>query len=137
MVRKFAVLGLCFTAGLFAVSTASFAADEKKLTIKDCMKFQGKNGLANKVNADAKAEKWEDAQKKSAELKKFGEAIGKNDPPMGSKESWEKLTKKFKEEAEAVDTAAQAKKAGDVDKAVKALLAGTNCQNCHKEHKPK
>ena len=93
MVRKFGIVALCLTAGLFAASGLVAADDKKKDTpsIEDCMKFQGKNGLASKVAADAKAEKWEDAQKKSAELKELGEAIGKNTPPMGGKDSWATL----------------------------------------------
>ena len=46
MVRKYAVLGLCFAAGLFAASAVSFADDKKTPAVKDCMKFQGKNGLS-------------------------------------------------------------------------------------------
>lgn len=134
MVRKFGIVALCLTVCAFGL----IAADEKKTpSIEDCMKFQGRNGLATKVAADAKADKWEDAQKKSAELKALGEGLGKNTPPMGSKDSWEKLTKKFAEQTAAVDTAAQAKKGDDVAKAVSALLDMKNCGACHSQHKPK
>jgi hypothetical protein len=142
MLRKFAVAALLMTGFSFTVAGV-IAADEKKeekaATIKDCMKFQGKNGLANKVGDAAKAEKWEDAQKASADLAKLGEAMGKNTPPKNAdkKDEWEKQTKAFAERTKAVDTAAKAKKAEDVSKAVSALLDMKTCGGCHSNFKGK
>lgn len=143
MRRKFglAVLG----AAVFAVAVSALVAADKEdpkkeevPTIKDCMAFQAEKGPAAKVAAAAKAEKWEDAQKASAELAKLGEALGKNTPPRNAdkKDEWEKLTKAFAEKTAAVDTAAKAKKADDVSKAVEALLDRKNCGACHGTFKP-
>jgi hypothetical protein len=139
MGRKFAALGLCLTAGLFTVSGLVTADDKKKdtPTIEDCMKFQGKKGLANQVKDEAAAGKWEAAQADATALKALGDALGKNSPPMGSKDSWEKLAKKFADQTSAVDAAAQKKDSAAVGKAVTALLDNKNCGACHMAHKPK
>lgn len=138
MLRKFGVAALVVAGCAFAASGV-FAADEKTPTIKDCMKFQGKNGLANKVGEAAKAEKWDDAQKASADLFKLGQAMTKNTPPQNAdkKDMWEKVTKEFCEKTKAVDDAAKAKKAEDVSKAVTALLDNKTCGGCHGTFKPK
>lgn len=141
MRRKFGLAGLVVAALALSVS-ALVAADEKKEekvpSIKDCMKFQGKDGLANKVKSAAKAEKWEDAQKTSAELAKLGEAMCKNTPPKNAdkKDDWTKVSKQFADMTAAVDTAAKAKKADDVTKAVDSLLDMKTCGGCHGTFKP-
>lgn len=138
MGRKFAALGLCLTAGLFAVSGLGIADDKKsdKIDIHEIMeKVPGKKGLCATCAAAAKEGKWEDAQKASAELKKYGEAIGKNDPPKGSKESWAKLTKQFSEQMAAIDTAARKKDAAGVQKAAGEF--GKSCKSCHDAHQKK
>ncbi|MCU0702728.1 MAG: hypothetical protein MUF18_01905 [Fimbriiglobus sp.] len=132
MLRKFGVAALLLAGFVFS-ATGLTAADEKTPTIKQCMKFQGKNGIANKVNEAAKADKWDDAQKQSAELFKIGQALGKNTPTKNAdkKDDWEKICKEFCEKTKAVDDAAKAKKADDVSKAVAALLDQNNCKGCH------
>ncbi len=139
MTRKFGILAL-LTAAAFAVTSFVYAEDkkdEKKKdevpTISDCMKFQGKKGLAVQIETAAKADKWEDAQKISAELTKLGEALGKNTPTKGAdkKEKWAELTKKFADQTADVEKAAKDKKAEDVSKATKALLDNKNCGGCH------
>lgn len=138
MGRKFAALGLCLTAGLFTVSGLVVADDKKsdKVDIHEIMeKVPGKKGLCATCAAAAKAGKWEDAQKASAEMKKYGEALGQNDPPKGSKDSWAKHAKSFSETMSAIDAAAQKKDAAGVEKAAGAF--GKSCMGCHNAHKPK
>lgn len=138
MGRKFAALGLCLTAGLFTVSGLVMADDKKsdKIDVHEIMeKVPGKKGLCATCAAAAKAGKWEDAQKASAEMKKYGEAMGQNDPPKGSKDSWAKLTKKFAEQMTAIDDAAQKKDAAAVAKATGAFTQ--SCKACHDAHKSK
>jgi hypothetical protein len=146
MLRKFGLVAFGLAAFAAAVS-ALVAADDKKgepkkeekvPSIKDCMSFQGKDGLAMKVEKAAKAEKWEDAQKTSAELAKLGEALGKNTPPKNpeKKDDWAKASKHFAELTAAVDTAAKAKKGDDVSKAVETLLDKQTCMGCHPMFKP-
>ena len=141
MTRKFGILAL-LTAAAFAVTDFVYAEDKKKdevPAIKDCMAFQGKDGLAKKIETAAKAEKWEDAQKISAELTKLGEALGKNTPKKNAdkKEDWEKLTKKFADQTAAVEKAAKEKKTDDVSKAIKTLTDNKNCMACHGTFKGK
>lgn len=61
--------------------------------------------------------------------------LGKNEPPKGDKESWEKLTKSYLDTAKQLDKAAQAKEKS------KAVVAHTKltkmCMACHKAHKGK
>jgi hypothetical protein len=141
MLRKFGMAALslaAFAVGVTALVAADDKKDEKVPSIKDCMSFQGKDGLAKQVEKAAKADKWEDAQKTSAELAKLGVALGKNTPPKNEdkKDDWAKATKKFADMTAAVDTAAKAKKADDVSKAVEALLDMKSCGGCHPMFKP-
>ena len=140
MLRKFAVAAL-LAAGFGFTVAGVIAADEKKEdktpSIKDCMAFQKKDGLPSQVEKAAKADKWEDAQKASAELAKLGEALGKNKPTKGADKTdeWEKQSKAFAERTKAVDDAAKAKKGEDVTKAVAALLDRKTCGGCHSNFK--
>lgn len=141
MLRKFGVAALLL-AGFALAVTGSTAADDKKdektPSIKDCMAFQKKDGLPSQVDKAAKADKWDDAQKAAASLAKLGEALGKNTPPQNAdkKDDWAKVTKAFAERTAAVETAAKAKKADDVSKAVVALLDRKTCGGCHMTFKP-
>jgi hypothetical protein len=130
----------CLAIAAFAMSLGVVAQDKKKddkkktPTISQIMKaVPGKNGLCAKCNAAAKDEKWDDAKKIGAELKSYGEALGKNTPKKGDKESWEKHAKSFSEAMTEIADATEKK-----DK--EALAAGTKkfqgmCMGCHKEHK--
>jgi cytochrome c556 len=59
--------------------------------------------------------------------------MGKNDPPKGTKESWNEFSTAYADSAAALDRAAQAK---DRKAALEAhgQLAGS-CTQCHKEHR--
>jgi hypothetical protein len=126
--------------GGFAVvcSAGGNAADDKTPSCEDVMsKVNGKKGLVAKVGTAAKGDKWDDAQKLAKEIKDLGAALGKNDPPRGSKESWAKLTKKYEEQTAAIADAADKKDAAAVTKATDAFTAKENCAACHGAHKPK
>lgn len=137
MVRKFGLVAACLAAGLFVVSGLN-AAEEKTPTVEDIMKKvpnKGRNkGLCAKCVDAATAGTWDECQKMAAELKMLGEAMGKNDPPKGSKESWAKQTKMFADNMAAMEKGAKAK---DAD-AVKAAFAafGKSCMGCHSQHRP-
>jgi hypothetical protein len=121
-----------------AVSWAqSSAEDDKDPSIKAIMTKAHKGGdsLLATVGNDLKAADpdWEDIQKKSKELVKLGTALGKNEPPKGDTQSWEKLTKSY------VDTAKQLEAASKAKEKSKAVTAHTKltkmCMACHKAHK--
>jgi hypothetical protein len=96
--------------------------DNPKTTTKQVMKRALKGPLTKKV-ATGKAS---DAEKK--ELLELFQAMAKNDPPKGDKNSW-------KEKNAALVKAATAAVKGDSD-AGAALMKAANCKTCHSKHKP-
>jgi hypothetical protein len=76
---------------------------------------------------------WETIQPQTKEYARLAAAMGKNDPPKGSKESWTKLSSAFADSAAALDKAAQAR---NRDAALDAhgQLAGS-CRECHTAHR--
>jgi cytochrome c556 len=105
-------------------------------TISDVMrKVNGKAGLQKAVGKALTSDMidWADVQKKTKELVEHVEALGKNTPEKGTKDSWEKLTKSWLDSAKKVDDAAKMK---DKDATTKALttLQGA-CRTCHSAHK--
>ena len=115
------------------------AQEKKPPTIDEVMKKVNnpRMGLKTAVDSALKANTidWEDVQKKSKEMVEHLEALGKNTPPRGAKESWEKLTKEFLDSAKKVEEAAKKK---DKDATTKALTAlGQACRTCHTAHKAK
>jgi hypothetical protein len=130
--------GLALVTGAVLLLNAS-GADDKPPSIKDIMNKAHKGGdsLIQAVGKDLKADTpdWEDAAKKSKELLELGSALGKNNPPKGEKDSWEKLTKLYADTAKELDDAVQKK---DKDAALTAhkKLAGS-CMNCHRAHRTK
>jgi cytochrome c556 len=146
MVRRVAA---CLAVGGLAVlfSVGATAQDEKKkddkkkddkkpLTTKQVMgKMNGKKGLPAKTNEAAAAGKWEDAVKSAKEAKAVGEALGKNQPKKGDKESWEKLTKEYAEKAKELLEAAEKKDAMEVKKLSEVWTKNQNCKTCHDSHR--
>ena len=116
------------------------AADDKSKstipTISDVMrKVNSKAGLQKSVGKALTSDMvdWDDIQKKTKEMVEHVEALGKNTPEKGTKESWEKLTKSWLESAKKVDEAAKKKDKEATNKALTALRGA--CQTCHKAHK--
>ena len=123
--------------GLAASGTQSIAEDDKDPSIKEIMTkaHKGGNSLLSTVGKDLKSAEpnWDDVQTKTKELVKLGKSLGKNDPPKGDKESWEKLTKSYLDTAKQLDDAVRAK---EKSKAVTAHSKLTKmCAACHKVHK--
>jgi hypothetical protein len=138
MVRKYIRAGLFAALGILAVTfaagaTASPTADDKLPTISEIMKkgHTKTDGYIDLIKVAVKGEKWEDAEKYAKTLEAFGEALGKNKPPKGEADSWEKLTKKYAENTKLVLKGTEDKDA----KAVAKGLGGINCGECHKAHK--
>ena len=123
--------------GLAAAWSQLIAEDDTEPSIKEIMTKAHKGGksLLSTVGGDLKSAEpnWDDVQTKAKELVKLGKSLGKNDPPKGDKESWEKLTKSYVDTAKQLDDAAQAK---EKSKAVTAHSKLTKmCAACHKAHK--
>lgn len=127
------IFGLFILAGLVGVV---IAADEP--TISDVMKkVNSKKGLMPKLDAALKANTidWDTLKKHSQEMKKLISALPKAQPPMGEKASWDKLTKKYVEEAGKLETAVGKKDKDAAAKSFKALKG--SCKACHEAHQPK
>jgi cytochrome c553 len=127
------VLGL---AVLALVLGPVVAAD---LSIKDVMKkaHAGMESLLAGVEKQVKGNSpdWESVQKSTKELSELGQALAKNDPPQGGKESWEKQCKIYSDQVAALDVAAGKKDLkSTADAAAKIRMS---CGACHGPHKPK
>jgi hypothetical protein len=106
------------------------------MTIKDVMtKAHKPKGLlpALRKALNSGEPDWATIQKQTKELATLARTLGKNDPPKGERESWEKLTKAYTNNAEALEAAAE-KEDKVSARAAQAKLSGS-CLTCHKAHK--
>src|SRR5438067_185117 len=83
---------------------------DKPPSIKAIMTKAHKGGdsILAKVRIELKTEDtdWAEVQKMSKELVDLGTALGKNTPPRGEKESWQRLTGLYRTNATALNSAA-------------------------------
>jgi cytochrome c556 len=135
--KRFAlsILGL---AALLAVSAPPTPAQgEKPSEVKEIMVKANKTGtgLYSIVVQELRQDdtNWDEVKKDAKEIARLGAMLSKLDPPKGEKDSWQKLTKAYAENAKALDTAA-AKMDKDATKAASAKL-GESCDVCHKAHR--
>jgi hypothetical protein len=115
------------------------AQDNKAPTIKQVMKKlnAGQYSMTATIGKELQDDPpvWDDIKKETQEYVKLVDALGKNDPPKGEKDSWTRLSKDYVDNAKALDDATQKK-----DK--KAALAAhkkiaSTCMACHTEHRKK
>ena len=138
--RKTWILATAAAAGLllanFGVERLA-AADDKVPTIEDIMQKvnKRKGGLHSDVGEALKAGTvdWDAVQAKTKEYTAMADFLGKNDPPKGSKSSWEKFTKTYADDAKALNAAAQKKDKTTVASLHKKLSG--ECMACHRAHK--
>ena len=119
------------------VLTPAGAQDNKAPTIKQVMKKlnSGPNSMTATIGKELQDDPpiWDDIKKETQEYVKMADALGKNDPPKGEKDSWSKLSKDYAENAKALDEATQKK---DKKAALAAHTKITNaCKTCHMEHR--
>ncbi len=125
----------CVVAGLALLAVGvAVAADP---TIKEIMTkaHKGSKSLLGDLRAELKQDEpdWATVQKDSKELVELGTSLGKNKPPKGEQESWDRLTSAYLANAKALDAAA-----GQMDKgAAQTALGkiGGSCKACHQAHK--
>jgi hypothetical protein len=124
---------------LVLVLTPAGAQDKKTLTIKDVMKKlnAGPNSLTVTIDKELQDDppSWDDVKKDCKDFVKFAEALGKNTPPRGEKDSWDKLAKSYLDNAKALETAAGKEDKRAAQTAQKKLAAMDTCKGCHSEHK--
>lgn len=78
---------------------------------------------------------WPDIQQETKELAKLAAALRQATPPRGDKESWDKLTKAYADNAKALEQAA-AKMDQKAAQTAHARMGGDACMTCHKAHRP-
>jgi cytochrome c556 len=125
---------LCAAAGLALLGGLAMAADP---TIKDIMTkaHKGGNSLLQTMNKELKEDEpdWNDVQKDSKELVELGAALGKNKPPRGEPDSWEKLTKGYLDTAKSLEASAEKKDKSGAKASLGKLLG--SCKGCHQVHR--
>jgi hypothetical protein len=139
MLRKFlkvtlaAALGMMAAVLSFGGATRAGDKEDKVPDISEIMKkgHKGADSYIAKIKDASKNDKWEDANKYAKSLAAYGEALGKNKPPKGDAESWEKLTKKYAENTKLALKGTEDKDTKEVNKG----LGGINCMECHKAHR--
>jgi cytochrome c556 len=119
-------------------SICSALADESKTpTVKEVMQklHRGKNSPLALVGAGLKTEEpdWAKLQKQSKSFLTFGAALAKNDPPRGTKESWQKLSLNYFNDANALDAAVQKENKSDAQSAYAKIR--NSCSACHRAHR--
>lgn len=119
--------------------TAGLVGAAKVRTAKEIMGVlnKGPASLATslKKGLQKDAPNWTEIQDQSKEYASLAGDLGKVNPPIGEKASWEKLTKEFADTAKTLDTAAQKK---DKDAALAAHGKLTkSCTGCHQVHRKK
>jgi cytochrome c556 len=123
---------------LMRVGTIPADGGKKSPTVKEIMGKlnKGPTALTPALGKALKAAE-PDWEKILEQTKTYIEQVGdlaKNDAPKGTKESWEKLTKAYAENAKALNEAAK-KKDVQAAKTAQAKLAGS-CRVCHMAHRP-
>ena len=122
---------------LVAASLLAVAQDDKAPTIKQVMGKLHKGGTSSiaqlKTQLSAPSPNWETIQKTTKDFVILGAALAKNDPPKGSKESWQKLADTYFQNAKALDDAAKAQDLAAARAAHKRLQS--SCKACHGAHK--
>jgi hypothetical protein len=131
LVSALALLGLSSVA-------LSQATRLKNATIKEIMTKAHKGGnalltlLLRELGEDK--QKWGEIQQQTAELVALAKLLAKNDPPRGDKDSWQKFTQQYLQNAKKLDDAAQRKDKQSASAARDKL--GRSCTGCHRVHRP-
>lgn len=114
------------------------AGGNENPTIEQIMEkaHKTKTGLRDQIAAEMKkdAPDWADVQKKTKEFVTLIDALGKNEPPMGDKANWKKLTTAYAKHVRELDAAAGKKDRQSVSGMNTKL--GTVCKSCHDVHRP-
>ena len=97
----------------------------------------GTNSMTRNLELDLKEDEpdWEAIQESTAEYAKLVATLEKGKPPLGGKESWERLARGYAANARALDAAARRK-----DRATAAGVVArikNACNACHQVHRPK
>ncbi len=132
------VLAVMAFACLAGGSAGASDDDDETPTIKTVMEklHKGAKSPVNNLKAALKANApdWESVQKEAKLVKKYGDALPKNDPPRGKKEAYEKLAKAYASSAKSLEEAAEKENLKGARDALKKIQG--SCTACHKSHRP-
>ena len=107
-------------------------------TVKEIMGRANKpTGIYFNLGQDLKDENpsWPDIQQEAKELAGLAAALRRAAPPKGDKDSWDRLTRTYADNAWALEKAA-AKQDQAAARAAHARMGGDACMTCHKAHRP-
>jgi cytochrome c556 len=109
--------------------------DDKLPEISEIMKkaHAKTDGYLAKIGKAAKGGMWDEAKKAAKDQALIAVALGKNEPPMGDKKSWEKLTKQYTETSKKIEAAAKKEDAKGVGENIGMIFK--SCKGCHDAHK--
>jgi cytochrome c556 len=137
MTRKWLLAVILGTTALFALRPAG-ARNVNAPSVKEIMRQANKpTGVYFNIGQDLKDENpaWADIQKEAEDLAKLANSLRKAAPPRGDKDSWDKLTKAYADNAKAL-VQASAKMDQAAARAAHAKMGGKACMACHKVHRP-
>ncbi len=123
---------------LLALRPAGAGAAPDAPTVKDIMKkANSPTGIYANLGQDLKDDNpsWSDIQQEAKQTAMLAAALRQTTPPRGDKESWDKLTKQYADNAAALQQAT-AKMDQDAARAAWAKLGGETCKTCHAAHRP-
>jgi cytochrome c556 len=121
MKKWIAALAMVFGVGLV------LAADDKVPAVDEIMEkaHASKTGLRAKIGDEVK--------KQAKEFVSLADALAKNEPPKGPKDSWQKLAKEYAEQVKELQKAVDKKDAKGVTAMNQKL--NNNCMGCHDVHR--
>jgi cytochrome c556 len=137
MTRKRLLAALLGTTALLALRPVG-ARNADGPSVKEIMRQANKpTGIYFNLGQDLKDDNpaWPDIQKEAADLAKLANSLRKAAPPRGDKDSWDKLTKAYADNAKAL-VQASAKMDQAAARAAHAKMGGNACMACHKAHRP-
>jgi cytochrome c556 len=131
MKKWIAALAMVFGVGLV------LAADDKVPAVDEIMEkaHASKTGLRAKIGDEVKKPNpdWATVQKQAKEFVSLADALAKNEPPKGPKDSWQKLAKEYAEQVKELQKAVDKKDAKGVTAMNQKL--NNNCMGCHDVHR--
>lgn len=136
MARPMFLAAIFASAELLVLSAGAGSADAP--SVKEIMgKANKPTGIYFNLALDLKDENpsWPDIQQEAKDLAKLAAALRQTTPPRGDKDSWDRHTKAYAENAKALEQAT-AKMDQKAAQAAHAKMGGDACMACHKAHKP-
>ena len=133
-------VGLLALGAVLVLATRPAGASDKVPEIKEIMaKLNKPGGLRPNLGEDLQADEldWPMIQKETKQFVDLVAALGKNTPPIGGKDSWDKLTRSYLADAKAMDDAAQRKDKKGALAAHARMSSNDFCKSCHTVHQKK